>query len=196
MADAVSLFNRGMEHMQQSEFAEAAECFRQVIAIDPKYQGVYQQLGYAYSSLGEFITAHGAFLQSVKAEPKSPHAYLTLAASFASFGHLKESDRVLEQAIALDPGNLEVRFSAAHLLFQTDTADFLDNDRCWRAVDQLLIIVAARSDYPNAYALLGRIYVDLSQFREAEEAFKKQLGFDRESRLAKQGMAILKCMRN
>ena len=69
----------GTVALQNRNFEEAKRYFKQVIEINPKNEGAYLLLGFAYYSLQDYEEARRNFARVFELNPKNPSAYNNFA---------------------------------------------------------------------------------------------------------------------
>ena len=76
------------------------------------------------------------------------------------------------EAVKLEPDNLNMRYTLACI--------YRDSARPDEALAQYQLLLNSRVDYPNVYNDLGDIYFQQSKFQQAQEAYLKEAGYDRQ----------------
>jgi tetratricopeptide (TPR) repeat protein len=100
---AVQSYNRGVILGQQDKFKEAAEAYRQAIAVSPDFVDAWCNLGMAYAQLGKYEEALTSFQEAIKLKPDLAQAYAGQAITYKSLGKDKEAAASLEHLRTLDP---------------------------------------------------------------------------------------------
>src|SRR5262249_11738349 len=71
---AKKAYDRGEQAAARAQNFQAAEAFRQAIAIDPEFVDAYNQLGAAEAAMGNLPKAAELFQKAVDIEPEHPQA--------------------------------------------------------------------------------------------------------------------------
>ncbi len=90
--------------------SEAYSEFREVVRIDPENSSAYYNLGIIYMDRGDWVKALEELQMALRYAPTTGRKVgirNALAVSFARTGRMKEAKRELEEALRLDPGDIE-----------------------------------------------------------------------------------------
>ncbi|MDQ4076967.1 MAG: tetratricopeptide repeat protein [Chloroflexota bacterium] len=151
------------------EFAEAIQYAERAIAADPEYGAGYAFLAEAYIDSQQYDAALETAHQAVEIDPDSVWAWLNLGYVLENFGRYEEAVAAYEEAIAVKPlsyiynsiGRIQVynqEYDAAIKSFKEAT------------------IVDPRN--PEAYAMLGRLYIGLDNPTAAEDYIEQGIEQD------------------
>ena len=102
-------FFRGLVYSALQRYDQAAAAYERALAIDPRYQGAWYNLGINAARQGKLQEAIGHFRREEPAYPTSP-LYLELGRTYAQLGEADSAKAAYRQALALDPAN-----ATAHL---------------------------------------------------------------------------------
>jgi len=105
---ALDLFRRGMHD-------EAANEYRQALAIKPGYADLRNQLGVTLYAGGRDEEAVAEFAQAVSINPKYIEAHLNHGLALARLGRTEEARAAYDAALALDPANTVAQENLAAL---------------------------------------------------------------------------------
>jgi tetratricopeptide (TPR) repeat protein len=101
----------GFQLQQAGRFEEAADAYRQGLAIDPEAKDIYNKLGFIYSNLGRYDEAIAAHRRYVELAPDEPNAYDSLGITLTEAGHYEAAFKELARALELNP---KFHFASLH----------------------------------------------------------------------------------
>ena len=191
-------FTYGVAMFQHGYLDQAAESFRQVIAMKPDDPDAYYNLGTLSLQRNEFDNARAYLDKTLALQPDYPEAWNNLGMMAAQQGRLDEAVQAFERSVAQRPGfavallnlgNVYRRqrlFDKAEdclnraLTLQPDNAEidfslgmlFAQQNRLDRATGYLRKAIGLRPDYPEALNNLGVVFVRGQDYAKAEEQFK------------------------
>jgi protein O-GlcNAc transferase len=99
--------NRGVAFAQVRQNAEAIECFRRAIAIDPSLAAAHTNLGALLADRSDMGQARESLEAAVGLQPDSPQAHLNLANVLAAVGDLDAAVDHCRRSLAIRPGSAE-----------------------------------------------------------------------------------------
>ena len=198
--EADRLVNEGNLH-------QAIEVYKQAIIVssgDPNLSGLYVKLAHTQTLVGEYESAKTNAENALLLNEQSPLALAELGWAYSFLGNQLDAEKVLLQALELNPDSVEAHAYYAELL--TDQADYVGAANHSRQAIQLdnqsLVALRARGyvlyytgNYEEAalqfeqaiaindrvadlHQFLGLIYWTLGQYDEAIERFNVADTFD------------------
>jgi tetratricopeptide (TPR) repeat protein len=171
-ADAESYYLLGVINGKLGCFAEAADCFRKAVAIQPQMFMAHYGLGAALKVEGKPTEAAENFRQAVRIKPDLAAAHLDLGNVLYSLGKLDEAKESLQRGLRLKP-TADAYFSLGKV--QLSQGLMVEAIATYRAA---LKLEPARADIHSA---LGFAYLSFGQLDEAvascQQAIKLQPGF-------------------
>ncbi len=132
---AADLSEQATRAMQQRDFAQAADLYRQAITADPRYLPAYFGLSEALRLSGDPAGSQATLEEAVANNPDNPLAYQRLGESYLLSDNPAEALTALEQAIALDADNPELYGEQAIALLAQD-----QDQAAKQAIDQALAL--------------------------------------------------------
>ena len=114
---------------------QAAEVLREAALLDPTDVDAWRMLGATLTELGQWKDAAACQERVMRLRPSVTHS-LELGATLYELNRTEEAERVVRQALAIDPHSIEARGLLAHVLS--------DQDRHSEAVEHARQICAAR----------------------------------------------------
>ncbi|MFL6245758.1 MAG: tetratricopeptide repeat protein, partial [Thermoanaerobaculia bacterium] len=176
------------ELMSARKFAEAAAVMEKLLAANPRWSDLRDQLGIAYEQTGDLVRAEKTYRDAIRETPElAPEFALSLANVLVERGALDEAAAHARLALAHNPrGAHEIlaRIAAARGDFEVAKreAELAGSDFV------LAQVLLAQNDAPGALAALQRIYAKKQGLPEgyfalAGNVFLK-LGREEEARLA------------
>lgn len=163
---------QGNEYLAQGAFENAAESYRQAIAINPSHAEAYVNLGYVLKEQKLYEEAERVLIQAIPLNPATEDAYYLLALVSQEMGKLDEAIDNYSKAIELKPDFEFAYPNLALALFQRGQ----DTDA--KAV--LLKAIALYSTNANFHYLLGKLYVHEELPDKAIHYFRKALSIQPE----------------
>jgi len=103
--DAQKAFNRGVSAWQNKDYAKAAQEFEKSVAIYPKFDLAYNNLGVMYAHLNQEDKALAAFQKSVELNDKNADADRNLARMMLRAKDFARAQDLLNKSLAIDPMN-------------------------------------------------------------------------------------------
>jgi tetratricopeptide (TPR) repeat protein len=200
---------RVTELMAARKFAEAAAVMEPLLATNPGWSDLRDQLGVAYESLGDLAHAEKTYRDAIRATPElAPEFALSLANILVERGALDDAEAHARLAMAQKPEavhELLARIAAARGDFTTARreaelahSDFVlaqillaQNDPA-AALAALQRIYAKKTSLPNGYfALAGEVFLRLGRREEARLAFQQALQLHPDDQASRKRLAML-----
>jgi tetratricopeptide (TPR) repeat protein len=184
--DAQALHARGSAALARGAFAEALECYQELVSIEPRDAVARNALGTAYAQLARYAEAEAELRRAIGIRPAFPEAHFNLAGVLQSTGRFNESEMPLRRALKLKPSYLDARISLGmSCVLLGRLAEARD---CYEK--------ALRAAPRNTQALVGIGQIDAleGRFAEAEVAYRRALEIDPNSSYAWAALAGLRRM--
>jgi tetratricopeptide (TPR) repeat protein len=178
--DAYLIFNNlAAVYWYHGAMAKAENLWRLVLARNPNYPEVLNDLGLVEASKQEYAQAGEYFQQAMKFKPEWAEPHINMSAAYSRMGKLGPAESELRTALALAPRDYRIPNELGQLL--------LSEERVNEAEEQFLASVRAT---PNvlAYDFLSGINFDRRDFVEAERDFRAALALDESDSLAHFGL--------
>jgi len=109
------LFQHGQALIVTGRHDEAIAVFSRAVTVDPHFGMAWYRLGQLLDSRKDAAGAETAYRRAIEADPVALDPRKALAGLFASRGRFAEAADLLEEVLALDPGNAALREQAARL---------------------------------------------------------------------------------
>jgi tetratricopeptide (TPR) repeat protein len=165
-----TLLARASDHMARGAWAEAVECYEELLRVDPRHAVARSNLGAAFCNLGRYAEAEAQFRQTIQVNPKYADGYSNLGTVLRWRGAVDESEAPLRRAIKLKPAHVDAQINLSITLVLKGR---------WREAKSLLERVLRVA--PNNVAALvsmGQIAAPEGRFAEAEEMFRRAAEVD------------------
>ena len=107
----------GRASYDANRFEQAVAAFEQALRAGAEQSRVYENLGLAQDALGQFGAAGKSLRKAVDLAGAAWRPYLDYGAFLFRQGRPAESLRVLRQALALGPAEVDIRFQLARVLY-------------------------------------------------------------------------------
>jgi tetratricopeptide (TPR) repeat protein len=95
--------NRGNEFLDRGDFEQAADCYRQAIAIAPDDLNAHINLGFALSELQRHTEAQAVLRRALELDPQSVDALYMLATMAQGAGNWADAVERFDQVLAIKP---------------------------------------------------------------------------------------------
>lgn len=154
LKDADGWYNLGRAKYNENRFDEAAQCFQQVLKLEPKSVKAGDNLGLSYAGLGQTDAAISAYKTAIAWQSdsaiKSAAPYLDLGVLFMAQNRTQEAVPYFIEAINIAP-----KESRHH---EELGQAYLRLDQTRKAEAELQAAVALSPQNPRLHYLLGRVY--------------------------------------
>lgn len=181
-----ALVARADKLMAQSAHAEVAQCYRELLAIQPEDFRARNNFGVALWKLGRCQEAEQQFRQSISIRATNADAQFNLGSLLRVMGRVDESELPLRRALKLNPKHIEALVSLGHTLAQLNR--LRDAQDCFEKA----LKTAPR--HAGATYGLGWAASLEGHFEEAEALFKRALTFEAKMPIAWAALAGLRKM--
>lgn len=107
----------GLQYAARQEYTKEIDEYQKAIALNPQYSIAYNQLGYAYRSVGNTSAAETAFKQYIALIPNDANPYDSYAELLMKAGRFDESIAQYKKALSIDEhfGASYVGIAADHM---------------------------------------------------------------------------------
>jgi tetratricopeptide (TPR) repeat protein len=165
-----ALHTRGSELLARGAYAEALECYQQVVNLDSRDAVARNGLGTALAQLVRFDEAEDQFRRAIGIRPGFVEAHFNLGGVLQSRGRLDESELPLRRALKLKPSYIDARVSLG-MSFKL-LGRLREARDCYEK--------ALRAAPGNVQALVGTGQIEAleGRFSEAEAAYRRALEVD------------------
>jgi tetratricopeptide (TPR) repeat protein len=164
-SDAPELLRlRGYLLQSQLRFAEAADCYEQIVVADPTDWEIWNNLGNARRAASDLPGALDALNRARQLRPDLAPIQLNYAMSLAAAGRLEESLEPCARAARLEPRNPVPALELGRLLCNLG--------RHSEALESLRRAAALAPGEVETQVELGRAHAGLGELAEAEAAYR------------------------
>jgi len=163
---ALAQHNLGSVLMGMNNRDKAIECFKKAYQLMPETPEIGTSLSEAMCEQGLFEDAASIFHDNVKNNPDSVGANLILANILHKAGDTKSAKIFLNQAEAIEPGNVDIYAQYSEILLDEDSLEAKSK------IDQALLHAPNNASYLN---LKGRVLSRLNLLSEAESLVLKSI---------------------
>ena len=164
---ADDLFQAGVDAMNSRNYVEAAKLFTAVAQKDPDHDGLWNNLGFVYSSMQEYPDAITAFQHSIEKNPYDRYAHNSLGLAYQALGQYDDAIKEYLKQIEINPLDQRAHANLASLYLHQKKYDAAQKEY------QTAIKIT-----PNNYNLqigLGTADLGLHQDNTALDAFHTAL---------------------
>ena len=168
--EAQALHTRGNEFLARGAYAEALECYQQLVNLNSRDAAARNGLGIALAQLAHYSEAEDQFRRAIGIRPAFPEAHFNLAGVLQSTGRFDESEMPLRRALKLKPSYVEAGVSLGMSLIRLG--------RLREATDYYVRALRAAPGNVQALVGMGQIEALNGRFAEAEAAYRRALEVD------------------
>lgn len=105
----VALCNLGYSLILQNRFAESISCLQKAIEVYPLRAGPYNDLAFAYQSLGRYQEALSYYNKSLELEKDDPEILTNIAVLYLELGDHKTAEEYALKACKINPNTVNAR---------------------------------------------------------------------------------------
>ncbi len=172
------------------DYAHAAEAFKKALELDPTHTELKEQLAQDQAMSGHFDDALNTYREIAAANPQAAQPHLGMAQVYREQKRFTEARKSLDEAKALEPDNLEVRYNEVGLLEEegktpeaiaalkailesTSRPTYNPAEKSYRSkmLEQLGLLYRSNEQYDQSVAVLrqiGSVDPDLAPRAEAQ----------------------------
>lgn len=161
-ADALELKSRVLDWLGKS--ADAAACWQECLALDPKYAYAYEGLGRLAARKEDYTQAAELLAKAIESQPGSFTARAALADVMLKTGRPQEAVEIMEPFRVGDP--------RSHAFFVTGQAQ-MQLGEFEKAKESFEAAIGRWPDYAEAYRSLGTACLRLRLKADAAQAMRK-----------------------
>jgi predicted O-linked N-acetylglucosamine transferase (SPINDLY family) len=165
------LNNQGINFAQRGEFAQAATCFQQAIALNPTEAEFHNNLGIALTEQGKPTEAIACYQQALALNPNYAQAYYNLGNTFKEQYQFEQAAEAYQQAIKLNPNIATIHLNLGNVLQEQN--QFAEAIACYQRALALNPINA------HIYLNLGIAMRRQGKFIDALDWLQRALAFNK-----------------
>jgi len=156
-AQAQSAFDKGERAALKGTYRDAADLFRQAIALDPEFADAYNELAAAEAELGDLPHSAEHFQKAVDLVPEHRFALPNLSIVLAKLDRYHEAGEVARRALVVVPGSCKIHYILAVSLLKEDGD-----------VDEVLLhLTRATDEVPRAHLVAADLLLQKGRREEA-----------------------------
>jgi predicted O-linked N-acetylglucosamine transferase (SPINDLY family) len=167
ISESEALKNQGNAHISNGKLQEAAECFRQAIARNPRFAEAYTNLGFVFQVQGNLGEAVTLYRKALECNPELLTAHQNLGFTLMSLGQSAAAEESLRRVVELAPEHAAALQSLGVIAAQR--GDFVQAETLLRRALEL------QPDYADAHNNMGNMLMETKRLSEAEAAFRRTL---------------------
>lgn len=130
LAQITELNSQGTQFHLQGKLNKAAECYRQVLAIDTENATAHNNLGFLLAQQRQWKPALAHLQQAVNLQPKNANFLANLGQTLAATGSVQDGLDLLIKAANLDSANVQVWDNLGRL--RLNMGDSIGAENAWR----------------------------------------------------------------
>ncbi|NVO05447.1 MAG: tetratricopeptide repeat protein [Rhodoferax sp.] len=190
--EALTAYRLGEQQMQAGRLEEAAQSFRQALALDTQFAEAHANLGYVLDQMGQHAEAEGHYRRALKMTPDNAPLHLNLGALLALQKRHAEAEASYGAALALEPDSSAVWSNLGVL-----NLNLKNDERAEACLRKAMALDPAntRARFNLAYLRLRHGHFEegwaLFEARDWYRAMEQQLAFPRWRGEALEGLSLL-----
>ena len=165
--DTEAWFLLAAAHQELGNIAQAADAYRQVIALDPCHIDAHFYLGNTCLTLGDGPGAVAAFRETVRLQPDYRQAHVNLGALLELQHNYAAAEKSFREALRLEPRDAELHYNLGNVLQA--------QDRFEEAVAAYRQALTLRSNHADTCNNLGNALARLERHDEAIASYEQAL---------------------
>jgi tetratricopeptide (TPR) repeat protein len=169
-ASPQTLLSRGDDFLARDAYPEAAECYQELLQLEPRHAVACNSLGAALGKLGRLREAEAQFRRAIGIRASYPEALCNLGMLLRSSGRLLEAEMPLRRALKLKPTHLDSQIALGTTLF------LLGRLSEARSLLERALKLAPRN--VDALLALGSVTAREGRFADGEAMFRRALEID------------------
>ena len=160
-----TLYDLGVVEVAQKRYAPAVLHLRRAVDLKPDSVDAHNALGTALKDSGQLGEAEKQFREILKTDSNSVEALNHLAEILAAQKLYSAAIGYWDQALSLDPGNIDAAIARARALSQNGDQN--------AATSSLQQMVKTHPDLAVAHFNLGTVYANQKSFRQAADEYRE-----------------------
>jgi tetratricopeptide (TPR) repeat protein len=168
-AELAQIEASGLAHHQAGRLPQAEDCYRKLLAADPRNVNALNRLGVLARQLGQHGAAVDLFSKAVALNERAPELHYNLGNALMDLGRTAEAEASYRRTLALKPD-----FAAAHNNLGNvlqSRGEHAQAEACYRRV----LALAPEPRYAGAYSNLGHALLMQGRAAEAEAFCRRSL---------------------
>lgn len=157
--EATRRYKIGVQQGLAGRYSEAAESFRQSIALNPQRPDAHFGLGHAYFDLGRWAEAAEELKTAVRLNPKDADAYHMMGLAYSKLGDYAQAAQAFQRTVL-------IKSDWARAYYDLGNASFKLGDFS-AAIRHYAKVTALKPSDPEAYNDLGAAYGEVGRYGEA-----------------------------
>ena len=167
MSDARSFLERGNALYMGGRYAEAAECYREAIRLQPLHVDAINNLGASLAELGRLDDAIACYREAIRLLPTFASAYYNLGNALRAADRLDEAIAAYAQSLRLQPDSFQAHTNLGLALFRSR--------RFTEAMASYRRALEIKPGYPTALVNLGLALAETGRLAEALACYDETL---------------------
>ena len=151
----------------EGQFAGARDAFKASLASNPNSASTHYWLGVTLLNLNEVEAARTEFSEVQRLAPKEVGSKIQLAKLHLLDGHAAAAATLVNEALAIEPGNGQARMTLVDVL--------IAQGNLTTAAKEATIIATNAPNAPSPQMQLGRIFMKQGDYAAAERAFQRAI---------------------
>lgn len=164
---SAALFAEADTYFAEGKYKEAAACYREALAIEPRHAAAHVNLGALLCKLGRYGEAETEFRRAIDISVTSPGAHLALGGVLRAKGDFAAAETALRRAVKQNPRDAQALVELGLTIAML--SKLADARICFEKAIRL------KPQHPDALCGLGLLAKDEGRFDEAEKLFESVL---------------------
>jgi predicted O-linked N-acetylglucosamine transferase (SPINDLY family) len=167
LIESEALKDQGNSLVEKGELEAAADCYRQAIALNPRYAEANTNLGLVFQLQGNLIEAVAHYRKAIEVNPDLIIAQQNLGFALLNLGQIEAAEQSLRRVVALDP----VHYAALQSLgaIAAQSGNYAQAETLWRRTLEI------QPDLVDALNNLATLLKHTNQLSEVETIYRRLL---------------------
>lgn len=162
--------NKGLIHIRQGEFADAADALTRVVELGGNDAVTMGLLGYAYSMLDNHLSAESAYRMAILMDPATLDWKMGLARSFFKQARYAEAAALTGLLLQQHPARADLWLLQANA--------YIGMGQPLKAAEVYELVEQLGQSTPESLMMLGDIYINEELYAPAVRAYQQALNKD------------------
>lgn len=187
-ASADSIYQYGNSLAHAGMFADAAQCYHQVIAIAPSHWLAWNNLGVMQFELGQIDNSISSYRKALSLQPTYSDCHYNLANAYRSCRNFEAAVYHYRSAISLRPN-----FDSAHANLGIS---LMESGNLASAIEHFHTSIKLRPDFAEALTGLGLAYSHLGDYDAALSQLEQAIRLEPQSAEARYNRGLVRLLQS
>jgi len=162
---ADDFFLKGFAAQMDGNQVKALEYYQKAIQLNPKFKGVYLNIGSMYLFTDKYEEAIKYYQKEIELNPKFAFAYNNIGIAYDKMGKYEEAIKYYQKAIEVNPEYAEACYNKGLTYNNIGKYD--------EAIKSFRKAIKLNPKYTEAYNNMGNAYIFIGKYEEAIQSYQK-----------------------